>query len=46
MYNSLNEYLKIGYKPIDNIDLIERGYENFDLKLNNLGANIKKINNN
>ena len=35
-----------GTTTIDNIDLIERGYENFDLKLNNLGANIKKINNN
>lgn len=28
---------------IENIDLIERGYEDFDKKLNSLGANIKKI---
>ena len=28
---------------LDNVHLIERGYEDFDKKLNNLGAKIKKI---
>lgn len=32
-----------GKTEIDNIELIERGYENFDKKLMGLGVNIKKI---
>ncbi|MCM0158322.1 UDP-N-acetylglucosamine 1-carboxyvinyltransferase, partial [endosymbiont of Metamasius hemipterus] len=32
-----------GKTIIDNINYLYRGYENFDIKLNLLGANIKKI---
>ena len=34
-----------GITKVQNIEYIERGYENFDAKLNSLGANIKKCEN-
>lgn len=35
-----------GYSDIENIKYIERGYEKFEEKLSNIGANIKKVNDN
>ena len=32
-----------GQSDIDGIEYIERGYENFDKKLRNVGANIQKL---
>ena len=32
-----------GESVIDNIDLIDRGYEHFDDRLRNLSANIERI---
>ncbi|MBO4783857.1 MAG: UDP-N-acetylglucosamine 1-carboxyvinyltransferase, partial [Lachnospiraceae bacterium] len=32
-----------GVSEIDGIEYIERGYENFDKKLRNLGADIEKL---
>ncbi|WP_026506377.1 UDP-N-acetylglucosamine 1-carboxyvinyltransferase [Butyrivibrio sp. MC2013] len=32
-----------GFTTVDNIEYIERGYENFDEKLRNLGAQIEKV---
>ena len=34
-----------GKSTIHNIDQIDRGYENIDLRLNAIGANIKRISN-
>jgi UDP-N-acetylglucosamine 1-carboxyvinyltransferase len=34
-----------GKSTIHNIDQIDRGYENIDLRLNAIGANIKRIDN-
>lgn len=33
-----------GTSIIDNIDQIDRGYQNIDIRLNALGADIKRIN--
>ena len=33
-----------GTSTIDNINQIDRGYQNIDERLNKLGANIKRIN--
>ncbi len=35
-----------GYSDIENIKYIERGYEKFEEKLSNIGANIKKVDDN
>ena len=32
-----------GFTTIDDIKYIQRGYENFEVKLRNLGANIEKV---
>jgi UDP-N-acetylglucosamine 1-carboxyvinyltransferase len=32
-----------GKSTIDNIEQIDRGYENIDIRLNNLGANIQRV---
>jgi UDP-N-acetylglucosamine enolpyruvyl transferase len=34
---------KIELQNIDNIEQIDRGYENIDVRLNQLGAKIKRI---
>ena len=32
-----------GFSTLDNIKFIERGYEDFEIKLRSLGANIEKV---
>jgi UDP-N-acetylglucosamine 1-carboxyvinyltransferase len=32
-----------GYSTVDDIKYIERGYEDFEVKLQNLGAQIEKV---
>lgn len=32
-----------GFSTVDDIKYIERGYEDFDVKLQNLGAHIEKV---
>ena len=34
-----------GVSTIGNIDQIDRGYQDIDVRLNKLGANIKRVNN-